>query len=109
MEDWPSDRRERIEAKLRERLGAVSVDVVDESHLHAGHVGARSGAGHFRALIVSPRFEGLGLIDAQRLVYSALADEMGEEIHALSIRTLTPGQWKTEAAKGSVSGTADPH
>ena len=87
------ERRERIEAKLRERLAAVHVEVVDESHLHAGHAGARSGGGHFRALIVSPRFAGLSPVDAQRLVYEALADEMAGEIHALSIRALTPDRW----------------
>ena len=86
------DRRGRIEKKLRERLAAVHVEVIDDSHLHAGHAGAASGAGHFRALVVSPRFAGLSRVAAQRLVYDALADEMGPEIHALSIRTLTPEQ-----------------
>ena len=87
------DRRERIEAKLRERLGAAHVEVVDESHLHAGHAGAAAGGGHFRTLVVSERFAGLGPVQAQRLVYEALSDEMGGEIHALSIRTLTPDRW----------------
>jgi BolA protein len=88
------ERRERIERKLRERLAAVHVEVVDESHLHAGHAGAASGAGHFRALVVSPRFAGLSLVAAQRLVYEALGDEMGREIHALSVRTLAPERWQ---------------
>jgi BolA protein len=85
-----AERARRIEAALRERLGAVHVQVVDESHLHAGHAGARGGGGHFRVLVVSQRFEGLGLVEAQRLVYGALGDMMQGEIHALSIRTLTP-------------------
>jgi BolA family transcriptional regulator, general stress-responsive regulator len=84
------DRARRIEARLRERLEAVRVEVVDESHLHAGHAGARSGGGHFRATVVSPRFAGLGRVEAQRLVYQALADMMGSEIHALSLRTEAP-------------------
>jgi len=83
-------RRERIEAKLLERLEAEHVEVVDESHLHRGHPGARSGAGHFRVTVVSPRFVGLGRVEAQRLVYDALAEEIGPEIHALSIRALPP-------------------
>jgi BolA family transcriptional regulator, general stress-responsive regulator len=91
-----ADRRARIEAKLRERLAAAHVEVVDESHLHAGHAGARGGGGHFRALIVSSRFAGLASLAAQRLVYDALSDEMGAEIHALSIRTLTPERWREE-------------
>lgn len=86
-------RRERIEAKLRQELQAVHVEVVDESHLHAGHAGAASGGGHFRTFIVSPVFEGQNAVQAQRLVYRALSQEMGGEIHALSIRTATPDQW----------------
>lgn len=89
-----SDRRARIEGKLRERLGASHVEVVDESHLHAGHAGAKGGAGHFRATIVSERFAGLSRVAAQRLVYDALAEEMGPEIHALAIRALTPEEWR---------------
>ena len=91
------DRRERIEATLRRELDADPVVVVDESHLHAGHAGARGGAGHFRAVVVSARFEGKGPVERQRLVYAALAAEMGPEIHALSMRTLTPAQWRQEA------------
>ncbi len=89
-----SERRERIESRLREHLEAVHVEVIDESHLHAGHAGAKSGGGHFRATIVSARFEGLSPVAAQRLVYEALADEMGGEIHALAMKTLTPAKWE---------------
>ena len=71
--------------------------MIDESHLHVGHAGARSGAGHFRALGVSARFEGIGRVEAQRLVYQALAEEMGPEIHALSVRTATPSEWHARA------------
>ncbi len=89
-----TDRRARIESKLKERLDALHVEVIDESHLHAGHAGAKGGAGHYRALVVSPRFDGLSSVAAQRLVYAALAEEMGPEIHALSIRALTPERWR---------------
>lgn len=95
------ERRERIRTKLCERLAAEHVDVVDESHKHRGHAGARSGAGHFRVTVVSARFEGLGRVAAQRLVYDALAEEMGPEIHALSIRALTPERWRAEAGSGA--------
>lgn len=87
------ERRARIESELRERLAAIHVDVIDESHLHAGHVGARDGGGHFRAIVVSARFEGRTPIQRQRLVYEALEGAMGTDIHALSMRTLTPAQW----------------
>ncbi len=89
----PSDRCARIEAELRERLAAVHVEVVDESHLHAGHAGARDGGGHFRAVVVSMRFEGKAPVQRQRLVYDALDSVMGREIHALSMKTLTPAEW----------------
>jgi len=85
-----AERARRIEALLRERVGAVRVEVIDESHLHAGHAGARSGAGHFRANVVSPRFLGLSQIEAQRLVYQALADMIGPDIHALTLRCTPP-------------------
>ena len=88
-----SDRRARIEAELRERLSAVHVEVVDESHLHAGHAGARDGGGHFRAVVVSMQFEGKALVQRQRLVYDALESAMGNEIHALSMKTMTPEEW----------------
>ena len=94
------DRRARIEAALRERLAALHVEVIDESHLHAGHEGARAGGGHFSALIVSERFEGRSRVECQRIVYDALADEMRAEIHALSMRTLTPDQWRQAAGGG---------
>ncbi len=84
------NRIERMDALLRDRLEAVRVEVIDESHLHAGHAGARSGAGHFRAHVVSPRFAGLSRVEAQRLVYQALDEMMGPEIHALALRCEAP-------------------
>ena len=85
--------RDRIEARLREALEATHVEVIDESHLHVGHAGARDGGGHFRALIVSPKFAGMNRVKAQQLVYASMGDWMGNEIHALSIKTSTPDAW----------------
>ena len=90
LSDPGEARRARIEGKLRERLQATRVEVTDESHLHAGHAGAASGAGHFAADITASCFEGLSRLAAQRLVYDALDDEMGDAIHALRIRTQAP-------------------
>lgn len=87
------DRRARIEEKLRESFDASYVLVLDESHLHAGHAGAREGGGHFRAIVVSQHFDGKKPVERQRLVYAVLAEEMGRDIHALSMQTLTPQQW----------------
>ena len=84
------DRVQRIEAFLRERLDATDVQVIDESHKHRGHAGAAGGAGHFRVVVVSPRFTGLSLVASQRLVYEAVAEMMDGEIHALAITTRAP-------------------
>ena len=88
-----ADRIARIEERIRAGLEVSHLEVEDESHLHAGHAGARSGAGHFRALIVSAHFEGLSRVARQRLVFEAVGDMMGPEIHALAMKTLTPTEW----------------
>jgi stress-induced morphogen len=85
-----AERARRIEGLLRERLDATDVAVVDESHLHRGHAGAQGGAGHFRVTVTSPRFAGLSLVAAQRLVYEAVAEMMERDIHALAITTRVP-------------------
>ncbi len=87
------DRRAYIEEKLRRELAATHIDVIDESHLHAGHAGARSGGGHFRVILVSEKFEGLRPVAAQRLVYQVLEEEMRGMIHALSLATYAPEAW----------------
>jgi len=86
-----SDRVAEIEHKLRTALQPLRLEIEDESHKHAGHAGAReSGGGHFNVTIVSAAFSGLGLLQRHRLVYDALGDTMRREIHALSIRALSP-------------------
>ncbi len=81
-------------AAIRERLTAAldpeSIDVTDESHLHVGHPGAASGAGHFTVKIVSSKFNGRSLLDRHRMVYDAVSDLMQTEIHALSIKAHSP-------------------
>jgi BolA protein len=99
MGNGGEERRERIEKRLREALEVTHLEVIDESHLHAGHAGARGGAGHFRAVIVSERFEGLSRVKAQQLVFATLGDEMRTEIHAFSMKTFTPEAW-LEAGQG---------
>jgi len=80
-----------IEDKLNKTLSPVRLDVIDESHLHAGHAGARpEGESHFRVEIVAQAFEGKSRLDRQRMVYDALTKELMEDIHALSLKTLTP-------------------
>jgi len=80
-----------IERKLTERLAPARLDITDESHLHAGHAGARPGGeSHFRVEVVSAAFEGLSRIARQRLVYEILSDELAAGLHALALKTLTP-------------------
>ncbi len=80
-----------IKRKLTEALSPLRLNVVDESHHHAGHAGARpSGESHFRVEIVATAFAGKSRADRQRMVYAALADELKSGLHALALRTLTP-------------------
>ena len=88
--------REALESKLRDSLDATHVEVIDESHLHAGHAGARDGGRHFRAVIVSEKFAGLNRVRSQQLVYQSVEEWMGKEIHALSMKTFTPETWASE-------------
>lgn len=82
-------RPDRIRACIREHFDDATVDLVDESHLHVGHAGARDGKGHFRVRIVSDRFVGLRPLQRHQLVYEALGELMRTEIHALNILALT--------------------
>ena len=77
---------------MREKLAALAplqLEIADDSAKHAGHAGA-GGGGHFRLTIVSPRFSGCGTMQRHRLIYEALGPMMRGEIHALSIKALTP-------------------
>jgi BolA protein len=78
-----------IEAALRAELAPEALEVADDSHLHAGHAGAREGR-HFSVVITSERFQGLGRVARHRLVYDALHELMPRGIHALAIDARTP-------------------
>jgi BolA protein len=85
-------RDERI-TMIRERLEAAfapeSLEIIDESHKHAGHASAKGG-GHFIIQIVSNAFEGKGPVQRHRMVFEAMGDLMHSEVHALSIQADTP-------------------
>mgnify|MGYP006288403143 CR=1 FL=1 len=85
------DRIERIRAALEAALSPETLDIVDESHLHIGHAGARTGLGHFRVHIRSDAFAGVNPLARHRMVYEALGDMMTTDIHALSIRAEATG------------------
>lgn len=83
---------ETIENKLREAFAPTELKVIDESHLHAGHVGARpEGETHFRVELVAAVFADRNRVDRQRLVYDALRDELAGPVHALSVLASPPG------------------
>jgi BolA protein len=83
--------RARIESALTEALHPVRLDVVDESHLHAGHAGARpEGETHFRVHIVAPAFSGMSRVDRHRRVNALLAAELAGPVHALAIDARAP-------------------
>ena len=84
------DRPTLIRARLLEALAPCEVEVRDDSHLHAGHVGAREGGGHFSVRIVAQQFQGLAPLARHRRVYAALDEMMDGLIHALAITALTP-------------------
>ena len=84
---------DRIKDKLTAALSPTRIEVIDESHLHAGHAGARpEGETHFRVEIVAAAFAGQNRVARQRLVNEALAEELADRVHALSMKTLTPDE-----------------
>ncbi|MFY9270995.1 MAG: BolA family protein [Candidatus Manganitrophaceae bacterium] len=90
---------QKIERKVKEELKATFVEIIDESWKHAGHAGSASGGGHFILHVVSDHFEGVSLLNRNRMVFSLLKEEMGKEIHALSIKASTPGETPDKGAK----------
>ena len=89
-----------LERVLQAALQPSSLEVIDDSHLHAGHAGAREGR-HFTVRLVGECFAGLTRVARHRLVYGALRQEMSSSIHALAIDARTP----TEAAALQSGGT----
>lgn len=87
----------KVADTLRDKLTAAfapqRLQIVDESHRHAGHAGARpEGETHFNVEIVSAAFAGRSRVERQRLVYVTLAEEMRGRVHALALKTLTPDE-----------------
>ena len=79
-----------IRSRLERAFVPTELEIVDDSHRHAGHAGAKDGRGHFRVRIVSERFAGTKTLDRHRMVYAALGDLMQTDIHALSVDAQSP-------------------
>jgi BolA protein len=92
--------KERIEEKLQAALAPIALEVIDESHKHAGHAhvvmrkGTAKGAGetHFRVKVVSVAFEGKSRIDRHRTINHLLSAELADGVHALAIDAKAPGE-----------------
>ena len=87
-----ADRVSMIRQTLESAFSPVELQVKDQSHLHAGHEGARDGRGHFDITVVSAEFEGRSRIQRHRMVYDALSHLLATDIHALRIKALTPAE-----------------
>jgi BolA family transcriptional regulator, general stress-responsive regulator len=85
-----TSRVERIRERLMQDLTPSELSVIDESHKHAGHEGARDGRGHYRVRIVVPAFAGMPLIKRHQRIYAALGDMMQTDIHALALDARAP-------------------
>jgi BolA family transcriptional regulator, general stress-responsive regulator len=84
-----------LAAAIRQRLAAldpVSIALEDESGRHVGHEGAKGGGSHFRLAIVARRFSGKPTRERHRMIYAALGELMGREIHALAINARAPDE-----------------
>lgn len=82
-------------SEMKQRLAVLApehIEIVDESALHAGHAGARSGGGHYQLTLIAAAFAGQNSMARHRAVYQALGDLMTTRIHALSITALAPGE-----------------
>lgn len=92
------ERMARMRALLEAALAPTLLEVDDDSHLHAGHAGARGGQGHFTVRVVSALFEGKLPLARHRLVYASLGNMMQTDIHALVIRAWAVGEQPDEAS-----------
>lgn len=84
-----------IEDQIREKLNLafapVALEVVNDSHRHAGHAGSPgTGTSHFSIKVVSASFVGKSRVERHRMVNAVLADELAGPVHALAIAALAP-------------------
>jgi BolA protein len=82
-----------IRARLETALSPQSVAIEDESARHAGHSG-HGGGGHYHVIIVAEAFSGKPMLERHRMVYEAVDEAIGNEIHALSIKAYTPQEYQ---------------
>ena len=82
-----------IRDKLTDAFAPAALDVVNESHHHAGHAGSPgTGESHFAVTVVSDAFDGKSRVERHRMINAVLADELSGKVHALAITALSPGE-----------------
>lgn len=86
------DRPQQIRQALETQFAPTELLVKDQSHLHAGHEGAKDGKGHFDVTIVSTEFDGKNRVQRHQMIYDALRDLLQTDIHALRIKAFTPSE-----------------
>jgi len=87
------DVRQTIAKKLADTFAPTSLEVVDESHQHAGHGGHRPGGEtHFRVNMVAEAFRGKSRLERHRMINATLTDELQAGVHALAIHAAAPGE-----------------
>lgn len=86
-----------IEGKVAAAFQPVHLDVLNESHMHAG---PRTDS-HFKIVAVSSAFEGLSKVKRHQLVYRLLGDELAGPVHALALHLYTPAEWESQAVPAS--------
>jgi len=89
-----------IEAKLRASLAPSHLQVINESHMHSVPPGSES---HFKVVVISERFAGMPRVRRHQAVNDILRDELASRIHALSLRTMTAGEWAEQGGRVSES------
>jgi len=101
----PVSTQDRIETKLRGALAPLHLDVENESSKHNVPKGSET---HFKVFVVSPAFEGKGLVDRHRMIHEVLAEELRTGVHALSLRALAPAQWEGAGEAASAAFQSPP-
>jgi BolA family transcriptional regulator, general stress-responsive regulator len=76
---------QELQRRFEAKFSGDSIELEDESHLHAGHAGSKGGAGHYKVTISSSQFKGLSTVNKHRLVYDCVSDLMPMRVHALTI------------------------
>lgn len=83
-----SARIEKMQKRISEALNPTQLEIIDDSHKHIGHAGAKEGKGHFTVVIKSEALEGKRMLQQHRAIYDALGDMMETDIHALAIKVI---------------------